>query len=38
MNGPERDRRAASLAPAAAAMPPTRWFAEQLAALDRAGG
>jgi trehalose 6-phosphate synthase len=35
MNGPERDRRAGSLAQAAAAMPPTRWFAEQLAALER---
>jgi trehalose 6-phosphate synthase len=35
MNGPERERRAASLAQASAAMPPTRWFAEQLAALER---
>src|SRR5580658_2855879 len=38
MNGPERDRRAGSLAQAAAAMPPTRWFAEQLAALERPAG
>jgi trehalose 6-phosphate synthase len=35
MNGPERERRAGSLAQAAGAMPPTLWFAEQLAALDR---
>src|SRR5580693_7529357 len=35
MNGPERERRAGSLAKAAAAMPPTRWFADQLEALDR---
>jgi trehalose 6-phosphate synthase len=35
MNGPERERRAGSLAQAAAALPPTRWFADQLAALDR---
>ena len=35
MSGPERKRRTASLARAAAAMPPTRWFADQLEALDR---
>jgi trehalose 6-phosphate synthase len=35
MDGPERERRAGSLAQAAAAMPPTRWFADQLEALDR---
>ncbi len=34
MTEPERNRRAESLAQAASAMPPTRWFAEQLAALD----
>jgi trehalose 6-phosphate synthase len=34
MTEPERMRRAASLAQAASAMPPTQWFAEQLAALD----
>jgi trehalose 6-phosphate synthase len=33
----ERQRRAASLARAATALPPTRWFADQLAALDRPG-
>ncbi len=31
----ERARRSAALASAAAAMPPTRWFAEQLDALSR---
>jgi trehalose 6-phosphate synthase len=35
MTEPERVRRAASLAQAASAMPPTQWFAEQLAALDQ---
>jgi len=35
MNGPERERRAGSLAQAAGATPPTKWFADQLAALDR---
>ena len=35
MSNAERTRRAAALARAGAAMPPTRWFAEQLAALDR---
>jgi trehalose 6-phosphate synthase len=34
MKEPERRRRAGSLAKAASAMPPTRWFADQLAALD----
>jgi trehalose 6-phosphate synthase len=33
----ERRRRAASLAQAAAALPPARWFADQLAALDQPG-
>jgi len=37
MTEPERYRRAASLAQAASAMPPTQWFAEQLAALDHLG-
>jgi trehalose 6-phosphate synthase len=37
MTEPERNRRAASLAQAASAMPPTQWFAEQLAALDHPG-
>jgi trehalose 6-phosphate synthase len=37
MTEPERNARAASLAQAASAMPPTRWFAEQLAALDHPG-
>jgi trehalose 6-phosphate synthase len=37
MTEPERSRRAASLARAASAMPPTQWFAEQLAALDHLG-
>ncbi len=32
---PERRRRAAALAQQAAAMPPARWFADQLAALDQ---
>jgi trehalose 6-phosphate synthase len=31
----ERARQSAALASAAASMPPTRWFADQLAALDR---
>jgi trehalose 6-phosphate synthase len=35
MNGPERVRRAESLARAAAALPPTKWFDDQLAALER---
>ena len=34
MTDQERLRRAASLARAASAMPPTRWFADQLAALE----
>jgi len=34
MTDSERRRRGASLARAAAALPPTRWFADQLAALD----
>jgi len=38
MNGPERERRADSLARAAGAMPPTQWFADQLDALDRLAG
>jgi trehalose 6-phosphate synthase len=33
----ERRRRAASLAQAASALPPARWFADQLAALEPAG-
>jgi trehalose 6-phosphate synthase len=37
MTEPERKRRAESLARAASAMPPTRWFADQLAALDHPG-
>jgi trehalose 6-phosphate synthase len=35
MSAQERTRRATALAAAAAAMPPGRWFADQLAALDR---
>jgi trehalose 6-phosphate synthase len=35
MTDSERRRRRASLARAAAALPPARWFADQLAALDR---
>jgi trehalose 6-phosphate synthase len=35
MTGPERVRRAESLAQAAAAMPPTKWFGDQLAALEQ---
>ena len=35
MDDNERGRRTASLARAAAAHPPARWFAGQLAALDR---
>jgi trehalose 6-phosphate synthase len=35
MTAPERARRAKSLAQAAAAMPPTKWFDDQLAALER---
>jgi trehalose 6-phosphate synthase len=35
MEEPEREHRAESLAQAASAMPPTRWFADQLAALER---
>jgi trehalose 6-phosphate synthase len=34
MEDTERKRRAASLAQAAAALPPAQWFADQLAALD----
>jgi trehalose 6-phosphate synthase len=37
MPEPERRRRAASLARAASALPPARWFADQLAALEPAG-
>jgi trehalose 6-phosphate synthase len=35
MAEPERTRRSAALASAAASMPPDRWFADQLKALDR---
>ncbi len=35
MSDAERVRRSAALAAAAAAMPPTRWFADQLRALQR---
>jgi len=35
MDGAERTRRSAALAEAAMSMPPRRWFAEQLAALNR---
>jgi trehalose 6-phosphate synthase len=35
MTAPERARRSAALASAAASMPPARWFADQLEALDR---
>jgi trehalose 6-phosphate synthase len=35
MSDDERTRRSAALAQAATAMPPTRWFADQLHALDR---
>ena len=38
MSDDERTRRAAALARAGAAMPPTRWLAEQLAALGSAHG
>jgi trehalose 6-phosphate synthase len=34
MDADERERRSAALAEAAAAMPPTRWFRDQLDALD----
>jgi trehalose 6-phosphate synthase len=34
MEDPERRRRASALAQAAAALPPAKWFADQLAALD----
>jgi len=37
MTDSERRRRGASLARAAAALPPARWFAAQLAALDQLG-
>ena len=37
MTEAERRRRAASLARAASALPPARWFADQLAALEPAG-
>src|SRR5215471_10254938 len=36
MTEPERQRRAAALARAASALPPSRWFADQLAALEPA--
>lgn len=35
MGADERKRRGTALAASAAAMPPSRWFADQLAALDR---
>jgi trehalose 6-phosphate synthase len=35
MSAEERERRGAALAAAAAAMPPSRWFRDQLDALDR---
>ena len=35
MSEQERSRRGAALASAAAALPPDRWFADQLSALDR---
>jgi trehalose 6-phosphate synthase len=35
MSAEERQRRSTALATAAAAMPPTRWFGDQLDALDR---
>ncbi len=35
MNAEERTQRSTALAAAAAAMPPSRWFADQLDALDR---
>jgi trehalose 6-phosphate synthase len=35
MSADERKRRGEALAAAAAAMPPSRWFADQLAALDQ---
>jgi trehalose 6-phosphate synthase len=38
MQDSERRRRARSLARQAAALPPARWFADQLAALDRQPG
>ena len=34
----ERKRRASSLAKASSALPPTQWFADQLAALDQPAG
>jgi trehalose 6-phosphate synthase len=37
MTDSERRRRAASLARAAAALPPTQWFADQLEALEQPG-
>ncbi len=37
MSDEERSRRSAALAAASAAMPPSRWFAEQVEALDQAG-
>jgi len=37
MSDEERAGRSSALAAAAGAMPPTRWFAEQLAALDTVG-
>jgi trehalose 6-phosphate synthase len=38
MTDPVRKSRSRSLARAAAALPPTQWFADQLAALDRYPG
>lgn len=35
MSATERERRSGALAAAAAAMPPSRWFSDQLDALDR---
>jgi trehalose 6-phosphate synthase len=37
MSDAERTRRSVALADAAASMPPTRWFSDQLRALDRVG-
>jgi trehalose 6-phosphate synthase len=37
MSDEERSRRSAALATASAAMPPSRWLAEQVEALDQAG-
>jgi trehalose 6-phosphate synthase len=38
MSDAERARRCSALAAAASALPPARWLAEQLSALDRASG